>query len=127
MDFAALPSILTKKIIWLQSDIFSTSSKHTADGFKSNYPGIAMFLYSLDKHAQGVAYYEMASEKDLKGEDFYNMAFGYLKLGQTDEAFGSLHKAIEINSQLRQRLESDRDFEMLRADPRYRSLTNKTH
>lgn len=92
---------------------------------RSPYPGIATFLYSLGRFGQGVTYYEMASEHDLKGEDFYNMARGYAKINEIDKAIRALEKSIELKFPSAKQIENDTDLFVLRSDNRYRQLLNR--
>jgi tetratricopeptide (TPR) repeat protein len=92
---------------------------------RSPYPGIATFLYSLGRYGQGVSYYEMASEHDLKGEDFYNMARGYARTNEIDKALRALEKSINLKFPSSQQIENDTDLYPLRSDGRYRQLINR--
>lgn len=92
---------------------------------RSPYPGIAAFLYSLERYYQGVAYYEKVDENDLRGEDFYNMARGYVKIGERKKALDALEKAIDNLFGSRQQITHDYDFELLWSDDRFKILVNR--
>jgi hypothetical protein len=92
---------------------------------RTPYPGIATFLYSLNRYDQGVAYYEMASESDLRGEDFYNMARGYVKIGEKTKALDALEKALKNHFGSRRQFSHDYDLEPLWNDDRFKNLMNK--
>jgi hypothetical protein len=92
---------------------------------RSPYPAIAMFLYSLGRYRQGLAYYEMASEKDLRGEDFYNIARGYAKINDIDRALKALEKSIALKFPSSQQIGNDPDFAALKSHAGYRRLIDR--
>lgn len=92
---------------------------------RTPYPAIAIFLYSLNRFDKGVAYYEMVNDNDLRGEDFYNMARGYARIGETTKALHALEKAIDNRFGSRHQIEHDYDLELLWGDDRFKILMNK--
>ena len=92
---------------------------------RNPYPGIAAFLYSLDRYHQGVAYYEMISEDDLRGEDYYNMSRGYAKIGEKKKALEALEKALNNHFGSRKLIEHDVELLSLWTDDRFKILMDK--
>ncbi|HMG93809.1 MAG TPA: hypothetical protein VK589_27310 [Chryseolinea sp.] len=92
---------------------------------RSPYPGIALFLYSLGRFSQGVSYYQMASEKDLRGEDHYNMARGYSRMNEMEKAFNELEKALQNNFGTREQIENEKDFEQMKSLEKYKEILER--
>lgn len=55
----------------------------------------------------------------------YNLACRYALLKQSDLAFGSLKRAIELGYRDFRFMEQDRDLESIRRDPRFRALVKQ--
>lgn len=64
----------------------------------------------------------------LCGKDpvvFYNLACSYALIGQTDDAFEALHRAVKLGYRDFQYLERDKDLKSLHQDPRFQTLISK--
>ncbi|HEX6889533.1 MAG TPA: hypothetical protein VF141_02530, partial [Chryseolinea sp.] len=108
-----------------EAEIELTRAMRSGKVKRSPYPGIALFLYSLGRYSHGVAYYEMASEKDLRGEDHYNIARGYSRMNEMEKAINALEKAVKYNFGTREQIENEKDFTRLKSHKKYKEILGR--
>jgi tetratricopeptide (TPR) repeat protein len=92
---------------------------------KFTYTGMGYTMYTLNKHKEGIKFFEKVVAVDPSGVNFYNLACGYARIGEKDNAFNTLNKAIDAGYRSRQQFEIDTDLESLRSDARYKALMEK--
>jgi tetratricopeptide (TPR) repeat protein len=92
---------------------------------KYTYVGMGYTMYGLNKHKEGVRFFEKAVEADPTGINLYNLACGYARIGEKDNAFLTLGKSVDAGFNSRQQFETDTDLESLRTDARYKVLMER--
>ncbi|MBL7845868.1 MAG: tetratricopeptide repeat protein [Cyclobacteriaceae bacterium] len=92
---------------------------------KFTYLGMGNTMYSIGKYEEGVQFFEKVIAADPTGVNLYNLACGYAKLGNKDEAFENLNKAIDNGFNSKQQFENDADLESLKEDSRFVGLLKK--
>lgn len=88
------------------------------------YVGMGYTMYSLNRHREGVPFFEKAVEMAPTPNSLYNLACGYARLGEKDKAFAALDRAITAGYADRSHLESDTDLTSLHGDPRFEKILN---
>jgi adenylate cyclase len=80
-------------------------------------------LVQLGDRERGLEWTKRANAIDPEDSSvLYNVACSYALLGQIDDAFACLEKAIQNGFGHREWLENDSDLDALRADPRFQTL-----
>jgi tetratricopeptide (TPR) repeat protein len=92
---------------------------------KFTYQGMGYTMYGLNKHKEGVKFFEKVVEADASGINLYNLACGYARIGDKDKAFLTLGKSVDAGFNSRQQFETDPDLESLRTDARYKVLIER--
>ena len=93
---------------------------------RDSYANIGYWLFVLNKHKEGVKYFQKAVETgDALSFDYYNLGCGYAILGEKDRAFGLLEKAVSMGYNSKDQYVNDPDLNSLRSDKRYEALLTK--
>lgn len=92
------------------------------------YGQLAYVQLILNRNEESIKTFEKAFESGIppgantRGLAYYNMACGYARLKNFDKAFEMLNKAVDEGFVTRNSYETDTDFNVLRADPRFEKL-----
>ncbi|MBA4055623.1 MAG: hypothetical protein C0490_12990, partial [Marivirga sp.] len=89
------------------------------------YANIAFSLFVLNKHQEGVQYFEKILPAERMPWDYYNLGCGYARLNNKKKAFEALNKAAEMGYHSKQQYENDDDLNSLRSDKAYQELMAK--
>ncbi|HMG92375.1 MAG TPA: tetratricopeptide repeat protein [Chryseolinea sp.] len=93
---------------------------------RNSYANIGYWLFVLNKHKEGVKYFEKAIETgDPLSYDYYNLGCGYAILGEKDRAFVALEKAVSMGYKSKDQYVNDADLNPLKSDKRYETLLTK--
>lgn len=92
---------------------------------RNTYRRIGNYLIALKYYTEGILCYEKVLTMEPQATDFYNLACIFAKVNNKDKAFTSLSKAIELGFNSKQKIESDKDLESLKADSRWNVLMEK--
>jgi tetratricopeptide (TPR) repeat protein len=95
------------------------------------YGQLAMAQLQAGRNAEAVASYEKAfavgipAGANTRGVAWYNLACAHARLGQKDQAFAALGRAIDEGFSNRQTYEEDPDLAPLRSDSRFAALLGR--
>lgn len=100
------------------------------EGIRKRCPEDDLVWRALADLYTRVGRYEDGLAEDLKLADafprepdiWYNLACSHALLGQVDEAFGALHKAVDCGYRNIEWMKEDEDLELIRDDPRFQQL-----
>lgn len=84
---------------------------------------LGMSLHSLGKYEQAIEAFEKNVAISKNPGAMYNIACGYSRLKQTEKAFEWLEKALSGGAAQFVKLEADADLENIRADARFKKMT----
>lgn len=80
-------------------------------------------LHSGEKYDEAIAAFQRSAELDFrKGDSLYNIACGYSKMGNADQAMAWLKKAWDAGYTDRDHMKSDSDLDNIRNDARFKAL-----
>ena len=108
-----------------EANSYLASAERTGTLDKHQYMGMGFTLYSLNKHKEGVPFFEKVVEEDPSSGNLYNLACGYARSGDPEKAVSALERAIQAGFNSREQMESDPDLNALRSNERFVSLINK--
>lgn len=92
---------------------------------RNTYASIGYSLFVLNRHREGVQYFEKIPPADRLSWDYYNLGCGYARLNQKDKAYNALNQAVAMGNTSKQQYENDDDLNSLRSDQEYRELMSK--
>lgn len=115
------------------ADAITHLERAVAGGMRSSmmYGQLAFAQLGANQNEAAIKNYENAFAAGIppgantRGLAYYNMASGYVRLGQKDKAFEMLSKAIAEGFNDRATFEADADLAPLRTDPRFQALFPK--
>lgn len=84
---------------------------------------LGMSLHSLGRYREAIAAFERNVAIARNPSSMYNIACGHARLKELDKAFEWLEKALGAGAAFTTNIESDPDLENLRADPRFKKMT----
>lgn len=108
-----------------EAEPFLERAEKTGRIDKFMYMGMAYSMYRLNRHKEGVKFFEKVVAQDPSGVNCYNLACGYAKTGDPDKAIEMLQKSIEAGFTSRQQFENDTDLDSIKNDPRFKGLLEK--
>lgn len=86
------------------------------------YAGMGYTMYSLNRHQDGVKFFEKSVAITPTPNNLYNLACGYARLGEKDKALTTLEQSIAVGYTNKEHLQSDTDLAPLHDDPRFEKL-----
>jgi Flp pilus assembly protein TadD len=93
------------------------------------YSQLAYVQLQMGKAEDAIQSYEKAFALGIppgnRGAAYYNLACGYAKLGQKEKALDALSKAVDAGFTNRTFYETDKDFEVLRSEARFKEILDR--
>ncbi len=86
---------------------------------------LANTLLGMKLYPAAITHYNKAIVIQPRGGEYYNLACAHALNKNTNDAFASLDKAIDLGYNARQQFESDTDLESLKSDNRWQPLIEK--
>jgi len=103
---------------------FNRSLELRPDNHPATLNNRGITYMGLERHEEALA--DLNRSLELRPDNprtFYNLACLFSLWGKTDEALDYLEKAIKGNEKYREKAKTDKDFDNIRDDPRFKKLT----
>ena len=95
------------------------------DQLRQQYIYLSTALLEMDKFDISDDYFEKAMAIHASAFPYFNRGRAYAKIGQKDQAFAALNRAVELGIKVRKEYEDNIDLIKLKSDPRWKILTEK--
>jgi len=91
---------------------------------RNDYARLGFYLLVADKNKEAALYYEKAIAMGADSFDYYNLACAYAKINNAEKAIVALDKSIKGGYGSKQQIDNDHDFDLIRADEKFKQLLN---
>ncbi len=105
-----------------EAESYINSAVNTGKIKRGDYAELGFYLLQANKNKEAAQYYEKAIGLGEDGFDYYFLARAYAKMNDKENALRTLDRALKLGYGSKGQIDSDQNFDLIRADERFKQL-----